>query len=325
MPITDVTSDHDALTLTITGDYPVPVTRLWGAWIDPRQLEQFWGPPEWPATFTRHDMVEGGRSEYFMTGPGGETSAGYWAIESVDHGRSFTVVDGFIGDDGQPNDSLPRSTTTFRFEPTETGSRFVGVTSFESVDSMERLLDMGMVEGASAAFGQMDDILADLASFAHGRDVDAVVLSDTTVRLSRVVRGTVAQVWRAHHEAALMQRWLLGPDGWTMPVCDLAQDVGDSYRYEWESSDGSRFGFDGELLERVAPYREVSTEHMIGTDHPPTRNEMTLTAVDDGTLLTLVVTYADSTTRDAVLATGMTGGMEASYDRLESVLAGVAA
>lgn len=326
MPITDVTPDPEALTLTIVGEYHVPVDRLWQAWSDPRQLERFWGPPQWPATFTRHDMVEGGRSEYFMTGPDGERSGGYWTIESLDHGRSFTIVDGFMGDDGQPNDSLPTSRATFRFEPTESGSRFVGVTTFPSADAMEQLVAMGMVEGATEAFGQMDDVLADLTSFAHGRDVDATVLSDTTVRFSRVVRGTVEQVWRAHHDASIMQQWLLGPDGWTMPVCDLAEHVGDTYRFEWESDDGSgHFGFDGELLESVAPYREVTTEHMIGTDDPATRNEMTLTAVDGGTLLTLVVTYADSAARDAVLATGMTEGMATSYDRLESLLAAVTA
>ena len=68
MPIVDLTSNPNDLTLTIVGEYPVPLERLWQAWADPRQLERFWGPPTWPATFTRHDMVEGGRSEDFMTG-----------------------------------------------------------------------------------------------------------------------------------------------------------------------------------------------------------------------------------------------------------------
>ncbi|HLL83534.1 MAG TPA: SRPBCC domain-containing protein, partial [Longimicrobium sp.] len=71
MPVTSVSSDADALTLTVIGDYPVPVERLWNAYEDPRQLERFWGPETWPATFTRHDMEVGGRSEYYMTGPDG--------------------------------------------------------------------------------------------------------------------------------------------------------------------------------------------------------------------------------------------------------------
>ena len=70
MPVQSIAPDLDTLTLTAIGEYPVPVARLWEAWADPRQLERFWGPPGWPATFTRHDLAVGGRSEYHMTGPG---------------------------------------------------------------------------------------------------------------------------------------------------------------------------------------------------------------------------------------------------------------
>jgi uncharacterized protein YndB with AHSA1/START domain len=139
------------------------------------------------------------------------------------------------------------------------------------------------------------------------------------VRISRVIRGTVEQVWHAHHAAELLQRWLLGPDGWTMPVCQVAGRVGDSYRYEWEALDGSgRFGFEGELLESEPPHRAVTTERMIGMDGPGAVNEMTLTAVEGGTLMTLLITYPSSEVRDMVLATGMTDGMETSYARLEA-------
>jgi uncharacterized protein YndB with AHSA1/START domain len=174
------------------------------------------------------------------------------------------------------------------------------------------------MDGMRSAMSQVDDVLADLASFAADRAVLAQPLGETQVRISRVIRGTPAQVWRAHHDAALLQRWLLGPDGWTMPVCDVATAVGDRFRYEWEKADGSeRFGFEGELLECLPPVRSVTTEAMRGMDAPPTRNEMTLTPIGERTLLSLLITYPDGATRDAVLATGMTDGMEASYARLE--------
>lgn len=321
MPITDVTTDPESLTLTMVGDYDVPVERLWEAWADPRQLERFWGPPTWPATFTRHDMVEGGRSEYFMTGPDGDTSAGYWIFESVDPGRGFTIVDGFANEDGSANDDLPGTRTEFRFEPTETGSRYVAVTSFADLASMEQLVEMGMVEGATAAMGQIEVVLADLTSFAAGRGTEPQLLDGTRIRVSRVIRGSVDQVWRAHHEPELLQRWLLGPEGWTMPVCNVATEVGETYRYVWESDDGeSRFGFEGELLESMPPHRSVSTEQMIGTDGPSTLNEMTLTAVEGGTLLAIVITYPSTELRDQILGMGMVDGMEMSYGRLESIL-----
>jgi uncharacterized protein YndB with AHSA1/START domain len=118
-----------------------------------------------------------------------------------------------------------------------------------------------------------------------------------------------------------MKRWLLGPDGWNMPVCEIATRPGEGYRYEWEQEDGSnRFGFQGELLESQPPHRAVTTESMIGMEGPSTTNEMTLTAVEGGTLLTLIITYPDAATRDMILGTGMTKGMEQSYARLESEL-----
>ena len=318
MPITSVTSDAEALTLTVIGDYPVPVERLWEAYADPRQLEKFWGPETWPATFTRHDMAAGGRSQYYMTGPDGSKSHGWWRFVAVDRGRLIEVEDGFAHEDGRPNAEMPTMRMVFSFVQTPNGSRFTSVTHFPSVEAMEQLVKMGMIEGMKSAVGQLDDVLADLASFAAGRATDAQILNDTQVRISRVIRGTAEQVWDAHHEPELLQRWLLGPDGWTMPVCEVASEVGSSYRYEWEAADGSsRFGFEGELLESEPPNRAVTTERMIGTEGPSTVNEMTLTPVDAGTLLTIVITYPNAEVRDTVLGSGMTDGMERSYERLE--------
>jgi uncharacterized protein YndB with AHSA1/START domain len=321
MPITSVTSDPESLTLTVVGDYPVPVERLWQAYADPRQMERFWGPEEWPATFTRHDMAAGGRSAYYMTGPDGTTSHGWWRFIAVDPGRRFEVEDGFAHEDGRPNEAMPAMRMVYTFEPTATGSRFTSVTYFPSLEAMERLVEMGMMEGLRSALGQLDGVLADLASFAAERATAAQVLDGTRVRISRVIRGTVEQVWRAHHEPELMRRWMLGPDGWTMAVCEVASGIGGGYRFEWEAEDGSqRFGFEGELLESEPPHRAVTTERMIGMEGPGAVNEMTLTPVEAGTLLTLVITYPSAEVRDQVLGSGMTEGMERSYARLEGEL-----
>lgn len=164
MPITSITSDPATLTLTAVGDYPVPVDRLWAAWADPRKIERFWGPPGWPATFTRHDVAEGGKSAYFMTGPNGEQSHGYWVFTRVEPGRSFEVRDGFAHPDGSPNDAFPETRMKMSFEATPTGSRFVAVSTFASLKAMEELLKMGMLEGLTAALGQVDAVLAEPAS-----------------------------------------------------------------------------------------------------------------------------------------------------------------
>ncbi|MEP6480607.1 MAG: SRPBCC family protein [Rhodoglobus sp.] len=321
MPVTSVDKDLDALTLTIVADFAAPVSRLWSAYTDPRQIERFWGPPTYPATFLRHDAVPGGRSIYLMTGPEGDKHYGCWDWTSVNAPRSFEVADSFADENGAPNSDLPTTHMAFAFDAAGDGSRLTTIARFDSAENLEQQIEMGMLEGTREAMSQIDAVLADLAAFASDRPVEAAVLSDTQVRVARVIRGTVEQVWRAHNDADLMKQWLLGPDGWTMPVCEIATRVGDSYRYEWESEDGeNRFGFTGELLESDKPYRSVTTEAMIGMDFPATLNELTLTAVDGGTLLSLLITYANAEQRDAILATGMTDGMETSYARLEGLL-----
>jgi uncharacterized protein YndB with AHSA1/START domain len=318
MPISSIASDPETLTVTVVGDYPVPVERLWQAYADPRQLERFWGPEGWPATFTRHDMAVGGRSQYYMTGPDGTVAGGWWHFRAIEPGRRFEVENGFAKPDGTPNPGMPSMLIEVSFESTPDGSRFTTVIRYPSVEAMEQVLALGMLEGMESAMGQLDQVLADLRSFAADRPTEAQLLGDRQARVSRVIRGSVDDVWRAHHEPELMQRWLTGPDGWTMPVCEVATRVGERYRYEWESADGSeRFGFEGELLEVEPPYRAVTTENMIGMEGPGARNEMTLIAVEGGTLLSIVITYASPEMRDMALGSGMTDGMEASYLRLE--------
>lgn len=324
MPIQSTESDVATLTLTVVGEYPVPVDRLWEAYADPRQLERFWGPEGWPATFTRHDMAPGGESRYHMTGPDGTEAHGWWRFLRVDPGRLIEVEDGFANEDGSVNEELPSMRMVFTFEPTESGSRFISVTHFPSTEAMKTVLEMGMLEGIESAMGQLDAVLADLSSFAASSPAEAKILSDTQVRVTRVIRGAPEQVWRAHQEPELMKRWMLGPPGWRMPVCEVAGKVGDSYRYVWEKEDATgpedRFGFEGELLESAPPYREVTSERMIGMEGPGTVNELTFTPVAAGTLLSLVITYSSAEVRDLVLGTGMVGGMEQSYERLENEL-----
>ena len=78
MPVTDVKKDLDALTMTITAEFDAGAERVWELWSDPRQLERWWGPPSYPATFVEHDLSPGGRSAYFMTGPDGKKHHGWW-------------------------------------------------------------------------------------------------------------------------------------------------------------------------------------------------------------------------------------------------------
>ncbi len=323
MPVTDVTTDADALTMTLTAEFAAPVERLWTAFTDPRQLERFWGPPGWPATFTAFDLTVGGRADYHMTSPRGETAGGSWEFLEIDEPKGFSVLDSFVDAEGRPAEGMPTMRTVFSFEATASGSRFVNTTYFTSLEGLEQVVSMGGVEGSTMAINQLDRVLQSLREYSEGKGTRTEILDDTHVRITRLVEGPRDLVWRAHQEPELMRQWLLGPDGWRMSVCEIDPTVGGTYRYAWERSTAARgcaFGFDGETLLSEAPRRAVTTEQMTGTDYPSTLNDLNLEEEDGATLITLLIEYPDKATRDMVLATGMTDGMETSYARLEGVL-----
>jgi len=320
MPVTDITTDPEALTMTLTADLDAPVDRLWRAFTQPRQLERFWGPPGWPATFTAFDFTVGGHAQYAMTSPHGETSRGTWEFLAIDEGRSFEVIDAFADADGQPLADFPSMRMVFSFEETPAGSRLSNVTYFTSAEALEQVVAMGAVEGSRLAMSQLDAVLHDLREYSKGKGTVVEPLDDTHVRITRLVEGSRELVWRAHHESELLRKWLLGPDGWVMTVAEPATEVGARYRYAWEQEGQpeTAFGFEGEAVLVDAPRRAVTTEKMSGMEGPSTLNDLQLYEEDGATLLTLLIEYPDKETRDMILATGMSDGMETSYARLES-------
>jgi uncharacterized protein YndB with AHSA1/START domain len=162
MTVTSVRKDPEALTMTIEAELPASVERSWQLWADPRQLERWWGPPTYPATFVDHDLTPGGRMTYFMTGPEGDKASGWWEIVAVDPPRRLELKDGFADETGTPNDDMPVTTAVVTLTENESGgTRMVIESRFESRDDMERLVSMGMDEGMTAALGQIDAILAD--------------------------------------------------------------------------------------------------------------------------------------------------------------------
>lgn len=323
MPVTSVTTDPEALSLTLVADFPVSVERLWDAFADPRQLERFWGPPGYPATFGTYDLTPGGYVHYWMTSPEGQTFYGRWDVTAVDAPNSFTVTDTFADENGVSDPSMPPGTMTVSIEATSNGSRLTVLSTSPSLEALQQVIEMGQIEGMSQAMSQLDTVLADLREYALGKGTRTEILDDVHVRITRAFEAPRHLIWRAHTEPELMKRWLLGPDGWEMTVCDINTTPGGAYRYAWaptEGTPGEPFGFEGETVVFAPERRMVSTERMSGTDFPGTVNDLNFDEVDGVTLLTLYVTYTDAAQRDMILATGMTDGMEASYARLEREL-----
>jgi uncharacterized protein YndB with AHSA1/START domain len=161
MTVTAVRKDSEALTMTLEAEFDAAAERVWQLWADPRQLERWWGPPTYPATFTKHDLRPGGRVEYHMTGPEGDQPKGYWEIDEADAPRSIVFRDGFANDDGSPNTDMPVNTVRVSIEETAGSRTRMSIESiFPSTEAMEQVLAMGMEEGLKQAVGQIDAILA---------------------------------------------------------------------------------------------------------------------------------------------------------------------
>ena len=160
MSIVSSRQDPETLTFTIVTELAAPPTRVWQVWSDPRLLERWWGPPTWPATFEEHEVVVGGGSRYYMTGPEGQKSRGWWRFLTLDEPRVLEFEDGFADESGTPNPRVPTIHGRVELEETQGGTRMTVTSRFATLEDMKQLLDMGMVEGMTEAMGQLDAVVA---------------------------------------------------------------------------------------------------------------------------------------------------------------------
>jgi uncharacterized protein YndB with AHSA1/START domain len=171
MTVTSVRKDPEALTMSITTELDATVDRCWQLLADPRQLERWWGPPTYPATFVDHDLSTGGRVSYFMTGPDGDKAAGWWEVLAADPPHRLELNNGFAEDSGARDDSMPTMIMVFTLTERDGGGTVLAIeTRFPSLEAMEQLLSMGMDEGMTAAVGQIDEILVGAPGGARVRD-----------------------------------------------------------------------------------------------------------------------------------------------------------
>lgn len=162
MTVIAMHKDHEAKTMTITAEFDQPIERVWQLWADPRKLERWWGPPTYPATVVDHDLTPGGRVRYYMTGPEGEKSQGWWRVLAAKAPKHLEFEDGFAGDDGEPNPDMPTTITRVALDERDGGgTRMSLVTTFPSAKAMDQMIEMGMEEGIIGAMAQMDDILTE--------------------------------------------------------------------------------------------------------------------------------------------------------------------
>jgi uncharacterized protein YndB with AHSA1/START domain len=151
---------------------------------------------------------------------------------------------------------------------------------------------------------------------------DITARGDREIVVTRVFAAPRRLVFDAYTKPELVKTWLLGPDGWSMPVCEIDLRAGGKYRYVWKNdADGSEMGMGGIYREVVAPERIVSTEVFDEAWYPGEAVDTIVLIERDGkTTLSQTILYNSRQTRDAVLKSPMQTGMVASYDKLEKIL-----
>jgi uncharacterized protein YndB with AHSA1/START domain len=163
----------------------------------------------------------------------------------------------------------------------------------------------------------------------HAHKSQVTTPSDREVAVSRSFDAPRALVFDAYTKPELVKRWMLGPPGWSMPVCEMDLRAGGKYRWRWRSDeDGKEFGFHGEFREVSKPSKVVHTETFDPGDvggsmgDQPCIVTTTFTEKDGVTTVKTLMDFGSKKSRDEAVATGMTDGMEASYQKLDEVLAG---
>jgi uncharacterized protein YndB with AHSA1/START domain len=160
MTVIEVSKDLQVRTLTFSAEFNAPIKRVWQLWEDPRQLERWWGPPTWPATFTEHELVEGGTMKYHMTGPEGDQSRGWWRVTAVDPPHRLEFENGLADETGAPvKDLLAMNMLVTLGENSDGITRMVIQTSYPTKELMDKFMEMGMEEGMKGAMSQIDGLL----------------------------------------------------------------------------------------------------------------------------------------------------------------------
>ena len=152
MTVTSVHKDPGNRTMTLTAEFTATAAGVWRLWADPRRLERWWGPPTHPATVVEHDLRAGGTVSYYVTGPDGTRSPGWWRVLAVTppHGLEFE-----LGDPG-----IPPLLVRVRIAEQAGGTRMVIETTFPTDEAMDKLIVMGFEQGLSTAVGQIDALLS---------------------------------------------------------------------------------------------------------------------------------------------------------------------
>ena len=161
-PTMNFNVDKESNKIQVIREFAAPVSRVWKAWTQQELLDQWWAPKPWTAQTKEMDFREGGKWIYAMVSPEGEK---HWArtdFQSVKTLVSFTGLDAFVDEKGNKNTGLPESTWKVEFDESSITTTLVSVEiEYDSSEDLEKILEMGFIEGFSAALQNLDELLAE--------------------------------------------------------------------------------------------------------------------------------------------------------------------
>jgi len=157
---TTITKDAANKKLIVVREFDGTPEQVWKAWTQSELLDHWWAPKPWKARTKEMDFREGGFWLYYMEGPDGEKQWCRADYKSVDPGKSFSLVDAFCDEEGNPTNELPNMHWQNEFSETETGTKVTVEITFKSEADLEKILEMGFKEGFTMAHGNLDELLA---------------------------------------------------------------------------------------------------------------------------------------------------------------------
>lgn len=315
--------------IVISRVFDAPCELVWEAWTNPQHVAKWWGPNGFTTTIHEMDVRPGGVWRHTMHGPDGTDYPNKSKFLEVDRPNRIVYSHGG-GRKGGPGAQFE---ATWTFEPQGRQMKLTIRMVFPTQADRDRVIaEYGAVEGGKQTLGRLADHLRTMerkeksmlknASMQNCAQLKITTPTDREIVMTREFEAPRHLVFDALVKPELLMRWLLGPPGWTMPVCEVDPHAGGKYRYVWRNEDGTQMGTGGVIREIVPPERLVATEKFDEAWYPG-ESLVTYTLVENEgtTTLTLTMCYVSKEARDAALNSGMEKGVAISYDRLAELLA----
>lgn len=303
-------SDRE-IQVTRTFDAPRPL--VFAAWTEPEHLKRWMtGPDGWTMPVCEVDLRAGGRYRYVYRGPDGMEMQLTGGFSEVSPPERVVASESW-------GPEWPETVNTIEF--TEHGDRTTVTLTmlFTTMEGRDAALASGMDQGMAASYDRLAEHLRGAAPAPGIGTTRFTTPTDRDIVAVRAFAAPRALVWEMFTRPEHVSQWLLGPDGWTMPVCEMDVQPGGRWRWGWRKNDGTEMEMTGEYLEVQAPERLVNTENW-GGDWAETVNTTEFAEADGRTIVTCTVHYPSKAARDRAMATGMYDGWNTSYDRLEHYL-----